>query len=204
VALHSALGAQRFEVKEGALVVATVADFVAVEALEGEGVVAERGECEGGVHGGDLSVFVVGNGVIGTLLGVDGVGVLDHFKTPEAAAAPVGDGHDLDEAGFAGGFGLELVKELGEKGGEASVGLAGEDDGLGEYGVAGGVLGGAGFTLWSDCSVGVDGVGGGGGFSDGRDRSAGFGAVGARGGGAALGGGTGGDYGLCGRVFSAG
>jgi hypothetical protein len=47
-------------------------------------------------------------------------------------------------------------------------------------------------------------VAGGVGFTDGGDRSAGFGAVGARGGGAALGGGTGGDYGLCGRVFSAG
>lgn len=80
-----------------------------------------------------------------------------------------------------GGFGLELVEEFGEKGGKAGVGLAGEDDGLGEHAVASSVLGGAGFTLRSDCSMGVDGVGGGGGFSDGRDRPAGFGAIGAGG-----------------------
>jgi hypothetical protein len=82
----------------GAVVLVAAADFVAIEKLDGAGMVAEEGEGEGGVHGGDFAVLVVGEGVIGALLGVDGVGVLGHFEAPEAAAAPVGNSHDFDEA----------------------------------------------------------------------------------------------------------
>jgi hypothetical protein len=162
------------EVDEGALILAAVADFVAIEEFEGAGVVGEIGKGEGSVHGRDLVVLLIGVRVAGALLYVDGVDVVGHLDAPEAAATPVGDRHDFDETALDGVFRLEEFVEFGKKFGEAWSRLAGENDGGGEQAVTGGILGGAGAALRCDRPVGVDGVGGGDGFTDGRDRSAGF------------------------------
>jgi len=169
-----ALGALSIEVGERALILAAVADLVAIEEFEGAGVVGEISEGEGSVHGRDLVVFLVGVGIAGALLYVDGVDVVGHFDAPEAAATPVRDGHDFDETALDDVFRLEQFVEIGEKFGEAGGGFRGKNNRGGEQAVAGGVLGGTGLALRSDGSVGVDGIGGGYGPTDGRDRSAGF------------------------------
>lgn len=119
---------QCFEVQKCAVILAAVADFVAVEQFERAGLVGERGEGEGRVHGRDFGILLIGKGVVEALLFVDSMDVLGHFETPEAAAAPVGDGHDFDETALGCGFGLELFLKSGEKLGEGRGSLAGEDD----------------------------------------------------------------------------
>jgi hypothetical protein len=94
------------------------------------------------------------------------------FDLGEAAEAPAGGDHGLDQFDFDGSRGGELVEIGIEETLEVGGGFRGEDDGRGrERGgaggeaVAGGVLGGAGAAFGRDGAAGLGAIGaGGGGF----------------------------------------
>jgi hypothetical protein len=84
------------------------------------------------------------------------------FDAEEAAEAPTGDGHDIDQVGFDGGVGLELVYEIRAQELEVLGGFAVEKDGGGSEAMTAAVGGGAGFPFGRDRTVGHGSVGAGG------------------------------------------
>jgi hypothetical protein len=121
----------------GAGVLAVVAGFVAMEDVEGAGLVAKGAEGLGGASG-----WLAG-----------GVGLVDFrsktllFNTPDAHEAPAGDSHILNQGSLIGGEGLEFGFDGSEEDGEGSGVFACEDDGLGEDAVAECVVGRAAFAF---------------------------------------------------------
>ena len=69
------------------------------------------------------------------------------FHVGQAVHAPVCGGHGVDDAGFHGGLGLELVEVVLDEGLEFLGGFAGEEELFGEQAVFDGVLCGSGFTF---------------------------------------------------------
>ncbi len=95
----------------------------------------------------------------------DFAGDVGAFEGPDALLAPPAGDHFLDEGAFDGGAGAEGVVKFSEELLETGLVLAGNDEALGEDGVADGIEGG--IVL-----------------AGGGDGAARFGAIGARGGGA--------------------
>jgi hypothetical protein len=146
--LGGSRGAEFQECVEGAGELAVVGSFVAVEEIEDAGVVSQVLESGGGAvdRGG-------GRRLTGHFEFEAGL-----LEAEYAEMAPTGDGHGFDQGGFGEGAWLEFGDEAGVELLEAVLGLAFEDDGLGQEAVADAVLGGDGFAFF-------------------RDRPAGFGAV---------------------------
>ena len=138
---------QRQDVVQGAVEAAAEAGFVAMEEVKpGSG---SQG-AEGVGHGGD--------GIAGRLLGdglVEGAG----FHGPDAAEAPGGGAHFLDQAELDAVAGDEAAQVVGHGFGEALGGLAIEQDASGEQAMADGVLGGALFPFGGDGALGAGAVG---------------------------------------------
>jgi hypothetical protein len=149
-----AFSAVFFEEAERALILATVADLIAIQILEDVGGVGEMTEGERGMHGGDGGVFLIGNGVGAAFLSVDGVGESGHLDTHDTKAAPGGEGHGFDDIVLDGSGGLELGAVTFEDLFKGERGLSGKNDGLGEKAVPDGILSTDGFAFGSDGSGG--------------------------------------------------
>lgn len=123
---------------EGLVVLAATVRFEANLAGEGSGGVGESEEGGGcGEAGGGAAAVLTG------AFALEGGGL----GSPEVRQMPAGEGHGLDERGFGGVAGLELV---GESGGELVIlveGFAFGDGGVGEEPVERGVLGGDAFAF---------------------------------------------------------
>jgi hypothetical protein len=80
----------------------------------------------------------------------------------EAAEAPTGDGHDVDQVGFDGGLGLELIHEVSPEKLKKFVGFAGDKDRGGGEAVTATIGGGAGFSFGGDGAARLGSIGAGG------------------------------------------
>jgi hypothetical protein len=129
---------------EGFVEAALSAGLVAREVVQGvgaAGVVAVDDGCA------DVrsEIFVV---LLHALLQIDKAEIKDAgFEDVDAAQAPGGGGDFLDEVGFDGAVGLEVVVEIGLELVELVLVLAFDDGDLGGEAVAEGVPGDAGLTL---------------------------------------------------------
>jgi hypothetical protein len=115
----------------------------------------DPGQAIFGGHFGEFFVDVFGSPgqLIGEQAGFDG---------PDAAEAPAGDGHGLDQVHFDGAGGLELLDVGVEEELELFVGFGGEQDGLGGEAVAEAVAGGLGSAFRGGGAAGLGTVGAGG------------------------------------------
>jgi hypothetical protein len=80
----------------------------------------------------------------------------------EAAEAPTGDGHDVDQVGFDGGLGLELIHEVSPEKLKKFVGFSVDEDGRGGEAMTAAIGGGAGFSFGGDGAVGLGSIDSGG------------------------------------------
>src|ERR1017187_10764266 len=120
--MEKSIISKRQEPGEGAIELAVVAGFVAVDEFERTGCVAEGLEGEGGLGGGVDGFVLFGDLVIESGL----------FHAPDAHLAPAGNGHGLNERVLDGAFGREFGAELREKAIEAGPVFAVENDTTGE------------------------------------------------------------------------
>jgi hypothetical protein len=96
-----------------ARVLAIVTGLVAIDQLEGAGVVAESAEGERATGGGVFDGIAFG-GVACFRLGAHLVFHAGFFHAPDPHLTPAGDGHVLDEGDFDGGLGLKFGVQIGE------------------------------------------------------------------------------------------
>ena len=167
---ENSVGAKSGQAVDGAIVVSFAAELQAVDDFERAAVIGQRSK---GARGQGERALVRREGFQAADFAVE----YRCFQFRQASLTPAGQGHGSDQHVLDFGVRLELALEEGEEGGELGGGFRVGEKGPGAEAVTMAVAGGVGLT-------------------EGGDRSAGFGAVGARGGGAALGSGTGGDYGL--------
>jgi len=151
-----AVGGDFFELEqalEGAAIDQVEAGFVAMDEVETAGIVGQGGEGGGetfGIRGGGMEVvfeFLIEGG------GFDG---------PEAAQAPDGGDHFLDQrlSGEVGGG--EAAEEILVEFAEGVGGLVGEEDAVGQDAVAEGIEAGAALALGGFGAAGAGAVGAGG------------------------------------------
>jgi hypothetical protein len=166
---ENSAGAKSGQAVDGAVVLSFAAGLQAIDDFERTAAIGQRskGERDQGER-----VFVGQGGFQAADFAVE----YRCLQFPQAGPTPSGQGHDADQRVLDFGLRLELALEGGEECGDLAGGFRVGEKGPGAQTMTMTVAGGVGFT-------------------DGGDRSAGFGAVGARGGGAAFGGGTGGDCG---------
>ena len=111
------------------VILTLIHDFVAVRVGLCFGLIkAEGAKGEGGAEGGG------GCGVGGVLAG-DFAGHVEGLEGPDAELAPDGDGHATEGVGLFLIGGVVVGNEAVEKGAEARLGFAGDDDGFGEHAV---------------------------------------------------------------------
>ncbi len=150
-------GAPFQEHGEGSGKLTVVADFVAVEEVDGRGgSAAEVLQGEGGL-GGRVSLFGgIGAGVVDF---GDGMFEGGGLHGEDAEGAPAGDGHVFDEGAGEVVGGLEGGFEGREEGFEGRGVFEGEDDVAGQEAVARGVLGRAALPFFGLGSVRFGSVG---------------------------------------------
>jgi hypothetical protein len=141
----------------GAEVLTVVAGLVAVEQVEGAGVVGHGNESEGRGCG------QAGFGLLGLVIFAHELaGHAGFFHHPDAGATPAGYDHHLDEFLFGGADGFVLIEEVLSVGFEGRGVFTGEEDDAAENAVLQAVAGGGKFALLRDGSTGFTAVGSGG------------------------------------------